>query len=140
MKNNQYVETLKNIIDNHNSDDKTIITVDSYRQDGITTAILEVMKEYPKSCLIVTSGAMANHLKEYPNYSNEVHRNKIVSARSLEYYFRGKFVNVVFIDDSNFVKNLGNVFDTINRDVFTEERKRPLVIVINKFDSRKDNQ
>ena len=137
---NQYIETLKNIIDSHNSDDKKIITVDSNRQDGITTAILEVMKEYPKSCLIVTTGSMANHLKEYPNYSNEVHKNKIVSAKNLEYYFRGRFFDVVFIDDSNFVKNLGNVLDIINRDAFTEERKHPLVIAINKFDSRKDNQ
>lgn len=137
---NQYVETLKNIINSHNTDDKTIITVDTHRQDGITTAILEVMKEYPKSCLIAVNSIMVNELKHYPSYSNEVHKNKIVSARNLEYYFRGRPVDVVFIDDSNFVRNLGNVLDIINRDAFTEERKRPLVIVINKFDSRKDNQ
>lgn len=137
---NQHLETLKNIIDSHNTDDKTIITIDSYRQDGITTAILEVMKEYPKSCLITVNGVMVNELKHYPNYSNEVHKNKIVSARSLKYYFRGKFVDVVFIDDSNFVKNLGNVLDIIKDEAFTEERKRPLIIAISKFDIHNDKQ
>lgn len=136
---NQYVETLKNIINSHNTDDKTIITVDTYRQDGITTAILEVMKEYPKSCLITVNSIMVKELKHYPNYSNEVHKNKIVSARNLEYYFRGRPVDVVFIDDINFVKKLGDVLDIINRDAFTEERKRPLIITINKSDSYKEN-